>query len=548
MGVPYYFKYLTTNIKDCVVSQIKNIPVILYLDFNSIIYEAKNNISVRSKELDNSSKYNKKLLIEYAICNEVIVLLEKVMNSVDVKKLKIVYIAIDGAAPMAKIIQQRQRRFKTAFWTNSIEQIAEEEGVERKGIYWDTNAITPGTKFMDRLCNHLDGYISLIKNVNKNIEFILDSSKNFGEGEHKLLKYMDNHKLIHHNYQKVIYGLDADLIILNLLRGYNMTYLYRETSYFPFEPETPSDYLYMDVSVMRESIISEYWQDGMDNKERLLIDYVFLTFLLGNDFLPNLFILKIQQGGFELLNELYINGFNKIKCHLVNKDLQIRVDFFQYIINGLGKVEDKILTEMFNDHRRFKPYLNPKFNNYERKTALLNYYPTMMAEKDSVQIGQKGWRERFYKYWLDCEPDAYMTNGMCENFMEGLSWILQYYIKGCPSNEWYYKFPITPSIKDICVYISNSKDKYYKKEWTNENIDNELWTIYQLMLAIPKSSIKCIPKTMRSIISHRYFWYLFPSSFKLKTLYKRYFHDCYAVLPRLEDNIINNIKNLISVQ
>ena len=132
MGVPYYFKYLTTNIKDCVVSQIKDLPVILYLDFNSIIYEAKNNISVRSKDLDSSSKYNKKILIEYAICNEVIVLLEKVVNSVDVKRLKIVYIAIDGAAPMAKIIQQRQRRFKTAFWTDSIQQIAEEEAVEKK--------------------------------------------------------------------------------------------------------------------------------------------------------------------------------------------------------------------------------------------------------------------------------------------------------------------------------------------------------------------------------------------------------------------------------
>jgi len=547
MGVPYYFKYLTTNIKDCVVSQINNLPVILYLDFNSIIYEAKNNISVRSKDQD-SAKFNKKILIEYAICNEVIYLLEKVVNSVDVTRLKIVYIAIDGAAPMAKILQQRQRRFKMSFWTDSIQKIADEECFDKKGITWDTNAITPGTKFMDRLCSHLDGYINLIKNMNKNIEFILDSSKNFGEGEHKLLKYMDDHKSEHHNYQKVIYGLDADLIILNLLRGYNMTYLYRETSYFPFEPDTPSEYLYMDVSVMRNSIVNDYWQEGMDSKERLLIDYVFLTFLLGNDFLPNLFILKIQQGGFELLNELYIKGFNRIKCHLVNKDLHIRMDFLLFILSGLSKVEDKILMEMSYDHRRFKPYLNPKFSNYERRTSLLNFYPTMMAEKDTVQIGQKGWRERFYKYWLDCEPDNVMVNGMCENFIEGLSWILQYYIKGCPSNHWYYKFPITPSIKDLISYISCIKEKYYIKEWPVENVDNELWSVYQLMLAIPKSSIKCIPKHMRTIISHRYFWFLFPTTFRLKTLYKRYFHDCYAVLPRLEHNIIDNIKNLLMVQ
>jgi 5'-3' exonuclease len=543
MGVPYYFKYLTANIKDCVVSHLQNLPVILYLDFNSIIYEAKNNISIKSKGED-PSKYGKKILIEYAICNEVIRLLEKVVNSVDVKKLKLVYIAIDGAAPMAKIIQQRQRRFKTAFWMESLQKIADEENIEKTGLQWDTNAITPGTKFMDRLCHHLDGYISLIGSIHKNIEFVLDSSKNYGEGEHKLLKHMDMNGDRHRNCQKVIYGLDADLIILSLLRGYSMTYLYRESSYYPFVPDTPVDYLYMDASVLRDSIIRDYWQDGMDNNQRLIIDYVFLTFLLGNDFIPNLFILKIQQGGFELLNKLYISGFNKIKCHLINKDLQIRIDFFQYILEGLGRVEDKILTEMCIEHKRFKPYLNPKLNNYDRRTTMLNYYPIMTAERDLVQIGQKGWKERFYTYWLDTQPDKYMMNGMCQNYLEGLSWTLQYYLRGCPSNQWYYKYSITPGITDLVSYLPLIKDKYYKKEWIIEPIDKDIWAIYQLLLAIPKSSIKCIPKSMRSIINHRYFWYLFPTTFKLKTLYKRYYNDCYAILPRLENNIMENIQTI----
>jgi 5'-3' exonuclease len=210
-------------------------------------------------------------------------------------------------------------------------------------------------------------------------------------------------------------------------------------------------------------------------------------------------------------------------------------------LDGLYKKEEILLKDMYDDHRHFRPRLNPNISQYEARVTMLNYYPTMMAEKDTIHLGQPGWRERLYKYWLEAEPDKYMINGMCENYLEGLSWILQYYLKGCPSQMWYYKFPITPSIKDLLVFCSQKTDRYYKMEWDTANDENYNWTTYQLLLAIPKSSIRCIPKELRTIVQHRYFWYLFPTTFKLKTLYKRYYHDCYPVLPRLENNILKNI-------
>ena len=48
---------------------------------------------------------------------------------------RLVYIAVDGVAPMGKMKQQRMRRYKSV--------------LEKKE--WDTNAISPGTYFMIKL-------------------------------------------------------------------------------------------------------------------------------------------------------------------------------------------------------------------------------------------------------------------------------------------------------------------------------------------------------------------------------------------------------------
>ena len=63
------------------------------------------------------------------------------------------YIAVDGVAPMAKIKQQRLRRFRSAVQAEEEAKIrAEAKGVPyTQQPRWDTNAITPGTQFMKAL-------------------------------------------------------------------------------------------------------------------------------------------------------------------------------------------------------------------------------------------------------------------------------------------------------------------------------------------------------------------------------------------------------------
>lgn len=128
-------------------------------------------------------------------------------------KPKKLILAIDGPAPYAKIVQQRRRRFAAT--------MNKEE--DDKGF--DSNCITPGTKFMDHLSKYIDWFIR--KKISedplwKDIEIVFSNEKVQGEGENKIISYIRKHGNKDESY--IIHGLDADIIMLSL--GMELEYIY----------------------------------------------------------------------------------------------------------------------------------------------------------------------------------------------------------------------------------------------------------------------------------------------------------------------------------
>ena len=137
MGIPSYFSFIVKNhaniIKKLKVTSI-NVNN-LYLDCNSIIYDI-----VHNTDFSKISGSESDIIIK-AVC----VKIDSYIN--DLKPDNTIYIAFDGVAPIAKLEQQRSRRYKSLYQNNITRSIFKTITADP----WNTTAITPGTVFMKNL-------------------------------------------------------------------------------------------------------------------------------------------------------------------------------------------------------------------------------------------------------------------------------------------------------------------------------------------------------------------------------------------------------------
>ena len=99
---------------------------------------------------------------------------------------------------------------------------------------WNTTAITPGTEFMRELSEGISLHFSSKDLVRSCKKIMVSTSEECGEGEHKLFDYIRKNPKEHADQVTVIYGLDADLIMLSInhLPISPNIYLFRETPEF----------------------------------------------------------------------------------------------------------------------------------------------------------------------------------------------------------------------------------------------------------------------------------------------------------------------------
>jgi 5'-3' exoribonuclease 1 len=103
-----------------------------------------------------------------------------------------------GVAPRAKMNQQRGRRFRSAKDAEDARIRAAQKGEEVPEDPFDSNCITPGTRFMAELSKQLRYFINKKVSEDKDwqgVEIVLSGHEVPGEGEHKIMEYLRHAKV-----------------------------------------------------------------------------------------------------------------------------------------------------------------------------------------------------------------------------------------------------------------------------------------------------------------------------------------------------------------
>lgn len=637
MGIPSYFKYIISNY-EIIFKKLNSIERIdnLYIDSNSIIYDCLRNIDMTTYDtLLNNGKQNKDVIIQFEeeLQNKV---LNKIINYIEeTKPKKRVYVALDGVVPYAKMEQQRQRRYKSAF-TKKIENeliqnfnksvitnINEIQNTKMKNelksdmktemkneineiimnknkFTWDQTAITPGTNFMKKLDAFLEDKLGTnpVDEIKTQQCSVMFSGSNIaGEGEHKIFEYLRDKNNNHNNDNTCIYGLDADLIMLSLnhIQYSRRIYLMREKPDFNDELDNiynPNELMFMSINYLASNIVSRMINKKDVNKDiqlNKIQDYIFISFLLGNDFMPHFPGLNIRIDGIETLFNYYSDTFGASQT--IIKDKKIVWKNLRKFLEKLAKHERDMIIKNTHKHLKDEKYKNNKIHNDAPDIIVKNMINKIQDayENENQNINQNENNKSIPKTKISDISDIidnyrkeYVNNQLynfnilpCKNRVkeefinpQKNGWEQRYYYslfnidkKYLKCNDDDTKVSYNNIIKEVCInyleglewcfhyYNFGCKDTKWKYSFSYPPLMNDLYkytplfdteflntrsgvidTMSLLCYVIPKEAFHLVPKHIIDGLNRKYN-YNYDEKHKFIWAYSKYFWESHVEFP-----------------
>eukprot|EP00440_Ansanella_granifera_P062736 gb/GFBE01068026.1/.p1 GENE.gb/GFBE01068026.1/~~gb/GFBE01068026.1/.p1 ORF type:complete len:946 (+),score=224.82 gb/GFBE01068026.1/:1-2838(+) len=400
MGVPTFFRWVCVRYPKIIRDTIEREPVEmdgrmvpvdldedapngdfdnLYLDMNGIIHPCCHPEDGPAPE-DEEHMYE-----------NIFLYLDRLFRIIRPKKL--VYMAIDGVAPRAKMNQQRARRFRAAQEREEMEREQEKlrQDWEAEGRalpnrqsakFFDSNVITPGTNFLHKMSEAIRYYIH-DRTTNdplwQKLKFrvILSDANVPSEGEHKVMQFIRLQRAqpdYDPNIRHCLYGADADLIMLGLATHEAHFSIIREvvipksekkctlcggTGHVASECNGEGEdaeesaaiqkpFQILSIPVLRQYLQLQFGELAHRmpphlpyDFERCIDDFVFMCFFVGNDFLPHLPSLNIRDGSIDQMLALYVEILPALENYLTDcgaTNLPQVEQFLEY----LGGIEDQV--------------------------------------------------------------------------------------------------------------------------------------------------------------------------------------------------------------
>ena len=367
-GIPKMFRWLTDQYPDVLNRQLieanglRTLPDVdcLYIDMNGVIHPCTHG----------NNQDEIVVLDETAMLKKIFLYVDRLYKLV--RPSTVLYLAVDGVAPRAKMNQQRSRRFRSAKEAEQLEgelvaranfnnknkkngkPQPEKVSVDANGNpvqRFDSNCITPGTDFMLKLSLALQKWVTYKMETDpfwKGGATVLVSGPDVpGEGEHKVMEFIRRGQLgqladglYQTNQTHVLYGLDADLIMLGLVTHEPNFMLLREKMSVVMAGRggrnsrkkkdmlqyDANDFEVLELKLLRKMLAIQFRKfhevlgPQVYRLERIIDDFVFMCFAVGNDFLPHAPHLEINSGALQLMMSTYIDLLEEWGGYLTKRE------------------------------------------------------------------------------------------------------------------------------------------------------------------------------------------------------------------------------------
>ena len=286
MGITNFTKWLVETYPQCVLEKFETFEYI-YIDLNCLLHMVITGCM-------NENMLRKRL------CSRIDVILK------NAKCLKKIILAMDGPAPIAKILMQRERRLKVLRTIESNSDLLD----AINPLYF-----SPGTKFMNSLKDKLLVHVKKYTDCNIDVS-ILDGH---GESELKLINELIINNNIKPKSNHLIMSTDADIIIMAYhISNINIPIFINNYKFVISINKLHSEH----IKIVGKSLCSG-------------TDFMILSMMMGNDYLP-----KFESFKIETIWEIYkiVIKNDKRGCLIDGRiNLEFLIKLFRNIVFRLPK-------------------------------------------------------------------------------------------------------------------------------------------------------------------------------------------------------------------
>lgn len=542
MGVPQLFQWVAQRCGGAVRAARAGEALecdALYVDFNSVVHQSARPVveaSARAQAQAQAPAPDPAALDDAVIAASLDAL-DALLGRV--RPARLLYVAVDGLPPRAKLHQQRGRRYMAA-WRREAER-----GAGAGAARWDSNAVTPGTRFMARLSAALRGWAA---RAPPGLRVEVSPASEPGEGEQKIFCRLRAERA----ERAVVHGLDADLLLMAAASPA------RRAGLRVLREDDQGRAHVVDAARLARDLAARMDAQGQgqgrgapvaeaeahEAEDARVADFVALAALVGNDFVPALPGQTIRGGALDALVRLHAQA--RLELGLGPRERLSRGGpealgglhpaLLARVLQGVAAEEGAQLARA--DKRYYERCAAAARVRPDRRE--LEAYPLHVPfPAGTVRPGEgAAWRQRYYHHLLGVD-DAGGVRDACVAYVAGLAWSLRYLAaQRCCAGGWWYAPTHAPCALDLAHALCDpalvgavGRELDAAAELPPEALREPAW---QLLMVLPPASAGLLPPALRGVPAHPACEHMYPRSFRVSTYLRERLWECPPLLPPMD--------------